>query len=185
MVRCTPDQTTLPTGERLVLRNAEPAEADILLENLAAVSAEEIYILLTPEELPPTVEAEAAWVEGVNASDGDLFLVAEADGRIVGAIGIHQYKFRRHAHGWLLGMFLIDGWRSKGIGRRMLERIITLARTLPNVEKLYLEVYADNERAIRLYRQAGFVEEGRLHHKARFPDGSYRDEIVMGLRVKP
>ena len=49
-----------------------------------------------------------------------------------------------------------------------------------NLRRIELEVRADNQRAIELYRAAGFCEEGRL--RQRWADhGAYVDVIVMGL----
>ena len=40
----------------------------------------------------------------------------------------------------------------------------------------------DNERAIRLYRSKGFVNEGTLR-KAVFIGGTYYDHLCMGLEL--
>jgi RimJ/RimL family protein N-acetyltransferase len=36
-----------------------------------------------------------------------------------------------------------------------------------SLRRVWLEVHAENERAIRAYRACGFVEEGRLREQAR------------------
>lgn len=46
-----------------------------------------------------------------------------------------------------------------------------------------LRVYAFNDRAIRCYRSAGFVEEGR-RRQVVFLDGRWHDQLVMGI-VRP
>ena len=42
-----------------------------------------------------------------------------------------------------------------------------------------LEVVAENEQAIRVYKKCGFTETGRRHNALRFDDGTYHDEILM------
>lgn len=44
---------------------------------------------------------------------------------------------------------------------------------------MYLKVYADNDRAINLYRSLGFVEEGHLRQDIRRGDGTYGDTLIM------
>jgi putative acetyltransferase len=45
--------------------------------------------------------------------------------------------------------------------------------------RLSLTVFADNEKAIRLYEKFGFEKEGRLR-KAAIRAGKYEDEWAMG-----
>jgi L-phenylalanine/L-methionine N-acetyltransferase len=49
--------------------------------------------------------------------------------------------------------------------------------------RVELEVYPDNERAVRLYEQFGFQVEGRKRLNA-WRDGCYVDSLVMG-RLRP
>jgi RimJ/RimL family protein N-acetyltransferase len=72
-----------------------------------------------------------------------------------------------------------DEW-NKGYGT---ETMLLLARhcfeTL-NLNRTFLHVYAENQRARRSYEKAGFVEEGRLREGV-YKNGKYDDVIVMGL----
>ncbi len=49
-----------------------------------------------------------------------------------------------------------------------------------NAHRVWLEVAADNERAIRAYRRCGFIEEGRMRENA-WDDGRYVDELMMAI----
>jgi RimJ/RimL family protein N-acetyltransferase len=48
------------------------------------------------------------------------------------------------------------------------------------MRKLCLSVFPTNERAIALYRRAGFAEEGLQHGQVRV-GGEDRDLLLMGL----
>jgi RimJ/RimL family protein N-acetyltransferase len=48
------------------------------------------------------------------------------------------------------------------------------------MHKVYLRVFSDNDRALRLYRRLGFTEEGRLREQV-YKAGVYRDVTWMGL----
>ena len=49
-----------------------------------------------------------------------------------------------------------------------------------NLNRVYLRVYAENERAVRCYRACGFREEGRLREHVYF-DGHYGDVLEMAV----
>jgi putative acetyltransferase len=52
-----------------------------------------------------------------------------------------------------------------------------------NLVRLELEVYTDNEAAIRLYERFGFEREGTMRQYA-FRDGLYVDAYAMA-RIRP
>ena len=52
-----------------------------------------------------------------------------------------------------------------------------------NVRRLGLVVFADNDRAIRLYETLGFQREGVMRELG-FKRGTYVDAVVMG-RLRP
>jgi putative acetyltransferase len=52
-----------------------------------------------------------------------------------------------------------------------------------NLLRVELTVFADNARAIALYRRFGFQEEGRMHGYA-WRDGAYADCLSMA-RLQP
>jgi ribosomal-protein-alanine N-acetyltransferase len=63
-----------------------------------------------------------------------------------------------------------------GLGRRLLSHLVDGARER-GCEQLHLEVRADNDAAIGLYRRSGFV---LLRRRERYyPD--FSDALVMGL----
>ena len=51
------------------------------------------------------------------------------------------------------------------------------------VEKIELMVRATNLRAIHLYQSLGFTDEGRIRRRVKTADGTYHDDIAMGLFV--
>ena len=82
--------------------------------------------------------------------------------------------------GWF-GIAIHPDWRSRGVGGLLMDGLIAWARATPAVEKINLKVLATNERAIGLYKSKGFVEEGRAAKTIKYEDGSYVDDVSMGL----
>jgi ribosomal protein S18 acetylase RimI-like enzyme len=79
----------------------------------------------------------------------------------------------------VLGIGLVPEWRGRGVGRRLMEHALEAARAFP-LARVELWVRADNARAIALYRQIGFEEEGR-RRRTLLVDGVYYDDIMMAL----
>lgn len=69
---------------------------------------------------------------------------------------------------------------SNGYGTEAIKLLQEFAFNKLNLHKLYLEVRAFNERAIRCYKKCGFKEEGRIRENF-FVDGKYTDTLFMGV----
>lgn len=119
------------------------------------------------------------------APDGLYSLVAEIDGRVVGQLALMTNPSRpRRRHAASLGMAVHDRYQGRGVGTALMAAAIDLADNWLNLERLELEVYTDNEPAIRLYTRFGFVIEG-THRRHAFRDGEYVDSHFMArLRSK-
>jgi RimJ/RimL family protein N-acetyltransferase len=133
---------------------------------------------------PDDLEAVVALVAEVDRGRGEEFdeaafrsliaeavlFVAEADGGIVGNLGIHGIDGVSAS----IGMSVATAWRRRGVGTALIEAAAEWARA-HTLGRLTLEVLADNAAALALYRKVGFVEERR-----RFSKG--REIVIMALR---
>ncbi|SFT97774.1 Acetyltransferase (GNAT) family protein [Actinopolyspora lacussalsi subsp. righensis] len=81
----------------------------------------------------------------------------------------------------LHGFSVLPGYRGRGIGGTMLEavRAESLRR---GATRITLRVLDTNERAMRLYRTAGYEIEGRLRDEFRIGDG-FVDDVLMALEL--
>lgn len=119
-------------------------------------------------------------------------LVAEAGGRIVGyASFLSGYNSDVAAREiWLLDLFVVPGWRSRGVGRALIGAVAgeTVRRGLAWLE---WGVRGSNTRALRFYHRLGArVSDTRIalladpalgRLAARYPDRR-QDRTVSGLR---
>jgi ribosomal-protein-alanine N-acetyltransferase len=78
----------------------------------------------------------------------------------------------------LLDIAIDKGHQRKGIGRKLLDAILSLARH-ENMRRMVLEVRASNQAAIALYRASGFEQIGL--RRDYYPAANGReDAILMG-----
>jgi len=167
----------------LEIRRAQPDDAAALIEHVRRVCEEAADTTpMTAEEFDVTVEQERTLLGDALGSENDLFLVAVTGGAVVGMLSCRGEKRRAMRHVVRLGMSIRKAWWGRGIGTEMMRGAIAWARGTGVVRRIELMVYADNARAIRLYRKFGFVEEGR-RRGAVLRDGVYIDDLVMALMV--
>ncbi|MCM2291166.1 GNAT family N-acetyltransferase [Allorhizobium sp. BGMRC 0089] len=159
----------------IVIEAMQPAYIESFREALDSVAKERRYLSLL--EAPPLERAEA-FVRG-QLEKGNPQFVALDNERVVGWCDIRRHERETQAHRGLLGMGIIDGYRDKGIGRELLGRTMNAVRRM-GLHRIELEVYADNQRAIRLYERFGFLREG-LMRDAVFLDGRFVDLVLMAL----
>ena len=113
-----------------------------------------------------------------------ILRVARQGPLVVGVVMVRPGGLRRQRHVGALEIFLDEGWRGKGVGRALMEDVLREAPAR-GVEKLSLAVYADNLRAVALYKSLGFQEEGHRRGEYRMADGSYRDDLLMARWLSP
>jgi len=160
------------------IRMARPSDAEAFAE---IMSQPQVYhgTLQLPHTTP---EAWRKRLEG-NDPSYDYMLVAEVDGKVVGDAGLHRSRRPRNLHVATLGIAVHDAYQGRGVGKALMAALIDAADRWLNILRIELEVYTDNERAIKLYESFGFVIEGRKRMNA-FRDGQYVDSFVMG-RIRP
>lgn len=116
-----------------------------------------------------------------NPPDNLYSIAAEVEGKVVGQCVMRVGRGRR-AHAGSLGLMVHDDHTGRGIGTALVAAMIDMADNWLGLSRLELEVYTDNEAAIRLYEKFGFAVEGTKRHSA-LRDGVYVDAHVMA-RIK-
>jgi putative acetyltransferase len=157
----------------IVIRRSEPSD----YEAIRAVYSGPNAIRGTLQLPYPSVEQ---WRKRLaEAGEGMFSLVACVEGELVGQIGVHTFPHApRRRHVGQLGMGVRDDWQGKGVGTALMQAAVDLADRWLNLGRLELEVYVDNQPAVRLYKKFGFVIEGTLSRFA-FRDGRYVDAYAM------
>ena len=170
-------------GVEVLVRNAVASDARALRETMRRAHAQSDYLLSYPDEQSVDDEQEARSLEEMERSCNEVELVAIIDGRIVGSAGLTAVRSRRKvAHRARFGISILKEYWGMGIGRVLMETSIDCARQA-GYSQLELEVVADNERAVSLYRRAGFEEYGRNPRGYRSAASGYQELVHMRLEL--
>ena len=76
-----------------------------------------------------------------------------------------------------ISVYVERGWRGKGVGRVLLEKLTELGRT-HGYHKLVLSAFPGNAGGMALYARSGFRAVGIYHEQGQL-DGKWVDTIVM------
>jgi RimJ/RimL family protein N-acetyltransferase len=158
------------------IRQATTNDAASILQYLAAFWADGCNTVIYRSSLP-SLQDEINWLAQRDGENGVVF-IAEQDSKIIGLIDTIIPKIDEFKHTCEFGMSVLAAYRSKGIGRGLIQHLLIWAniRHISNVE---LNVFSNNHAAIALYDSLGFVEDGRRKNAVRLQDGTFCDLIHM------
>ncbi|HGV3502010.1 GNAT family N-acetyltransferase [Providencia sp. PROV259] len=108
--------------------------------------------------------------------------VATINEEVVGLLTISQPGQVRRRHVATFGITVSEAHQRKGIGSKLMQVMVDYCDNWLNVRRIELEVFADNDNGIGLYKKFGFEQEGRMRDYA-FRDGQYVDAVMMS-RIK-
>ena len=175
-------RVVLRDGRIVTLRPANPDDAQAALDYFIPFFNEaENWMLTAAGEFVMDEAGMRNRFEQQRWGLGDQCWLAWANGQVIASLSASVGRRAKISHRVHVGMDVHSGFRGLGLGRAMLSKCIEEAKLLPAIAKLSLTVFADNNHAISLYRALGFLEEGRRIRDIRRRDGSYVDEVIMGL----
>ena len=131
---------------------------------------------------PPTLEDHLRWFDGLSKSTTrEEFIICERDdaAKPVGTIGLSAIDrhHRRAEYGIVIGESAALG---RGLAADASRLILNYAFDSLGLHRVFLHLFRDNARALRLYERLGFTAEGLLRRHA-MRRGEFVDVIVMGL----
>lgn len=171
-------------GEAILVRTAEPGDAESLIYINMKIVNEKLYMLRQPGEAIYTKEGEIKKIDNYLNSMGSLYIVAEVDKKVIGYLDFQNGGFKRTQHSGSFSLYILMEYREKAIGNLLLQTLTDWAEKNPVIEKITLAVFSNNERALNLYKKLGFREEGRCPKDMKLEDGTYLDSVLMYKFVK-
>lgn len=126
------------------------------------------------------VEARIEKLADEQGTDIYVFLIClAADDRPVGEVALADID--RRIGSAELGIFIGDpGDWGRGYGTDAVDAIVGFGFGELRLERIWLEVWTENPRAIRAYRKAGFVHEGTLRSD-RYERGQLTSGHIMSI----
>ena len=145
--------------------------------------AETDYLLSYPDENSYDPEQEAQFLNDKTNSPDEIEIVAIIDGKIVGSAGIEavgkKFKLKHRAE---LGISILKEYWGLGLGKVLMNACIQCAKEA-GYKQLELNVVAENERAVALYKSFGFIEFGRNPKGFNSRTSGFQELVYMLLEL--
>lgn len=166
-------------GERVYLRPAERAEIGLLTEwmNDADV-AETLGLRNSISEI-----AEGTWFEELQKAQGatrwHFVICMREDERPIGVIALESIDNVNGQAELGIGICEPELW-DQGYGTEATQVMLDFGFGELRLHRVFLHVFAGNDRALRVYEKVGFVREG-TKRESHYRHGRYFDTHVMGI----
>ena len=131
-----------------------------------------------------TRDQELAYVRRTLASSSErVWSVLEAGtGRYLGQVGVHQIHDRSKV-GRLACIIAARTDMGRGFGSAAIRGALDQAFGALGLHKVWLMIFATNQRSRRTYARLGFVEEGVLREEY-FHEGGWHDMLRMSMLAR-
>lgn len=166
-------------GKAFLIRYPQNDDAELMLSYINRISEEQTFILYQGEQ--KTLEEEQTFLKKQLKDISEHKTVMLLAFKEEDLIGISEIRMSRGAatHEGGLGISLAKDYRGEGIGKALMQAILTEAELrLPELRLVTLGVFENNDPAIGLYKSFGFVEFGRLPEGLQ-RKGIYSDHVYM------
>ena len=167
--------------ENITIRDPKKTDIDQTLTYVNKLSKEKTYVLL--QGVVISKKSELEWlkssIEKIKNKKTVLKFIFYKD--IL--IGISDIKLGREKtakeHVAVLGISIDKKYRGKGYGSMLMDEVLKEAKEkLKGLKVVYLEAFAENEGAIKMYEKKGFIKYGLLPGGVK-RKGEFGDEVMM------
>jgi len=164
-------------GEKVKIRAIEENDLSKIVEWR---NSPEIYDLFFGFEPFSEIKQKIWFEKQLNDHSQKNFIISTMENEPIGMVSLYCIDWRNRKAEF--GRFLIGEkkYLHQGYGEETLSLILEYGFKHLNLNRLYLETFSTNKRAISLYKKFGFQEEGRLR-KHIFKNGKYQDVVILGL----
>ncbi|MCB1925443.1 MAG: bifunctional acetate--CoA ligase family protein/GNAT family N-acetyltransferase [Gammaproteobacteria bacterium] len=155
----------LPDGTDVLVRPIRPEDAEIEQDFVQNLSPESKYFrfMQSMDKLTPMMLARFTQID----YDREMALVAVINEHTPNAriLGVARYVSNPDKQSCEFALTVADEWQKKGIGRQLMQRLMTVARDR-GIEIMEGEVLSNNSKMLRLCEKLGF----RTVHDAADPE---------------
>ena len=158
----------------ILLRYPKKEDAKLMRDYINILSKEKTYITWQGEKLKLKDEEKYLNDQLKRIKNKETVqLLLFINNKLSGISSIDLGK-RIQSHIGNFGISIAKEYRSKGLGRLLMRKVLDQAMlNIKDLKIITLEVFAENTKAIPMYKSFGFKEYGKL------PDGNkYKDKFV-------
>jgi putative acetyltransferase len=169
---------TAKNGKTITFRPELSSDTEMLWKMFSTLSEKTVSNLVPPF----TRERIEGWTSKIDYDEALAVVAVVEENNLQLIVGSASLKFNSQEvfkHKAELGISLHDNYQNLGIGTALLNHMLTIAK-MKKLRKVWLIVNTENDRAVHLYKNAGFEIEGTLHKEMYF-SSRYRDEYRMAL----
>lgn len=167
-------------GKEIIIRESSEEDASDLLRHAKQVRAETDFLLTTPEEIGEEIEEQRSFINMMKEDSKKLLLVALYQNKIIASAAVSPVLEKsKTIHRASFGIAVEEEYWQEGLGKQISQMAILFAKQ--HYLQLELGVYEKNERARQLYQQLGFQEWAKIPRAFYLKNGTYENELVMGI----
>lgn len=174
---------TLKDGRECILRNGDAADGQPGAEIFNLTHEETDFLLTYPDECRISAEDESKFLKEKAESENEIEILAFVEGKIAATAGFeavgNKFKLSHRAD---FGVSVAKEFWGLGIGSELLKSCVECAKKAGFVQ-LELNVVGENERAIAMYKKAGFVEFGRNPRGFKKRPEGFQELVYMFLEL--
>ena len=169
----------LKDGAKVLLRALTPDDKDNLIQMFSQASDRDVRFLR--DDVKDTMLV-TSWCENVDYSHV-LPIVAIIQNHIVGLASLHfRSGPERHIGG--IRIYLSKEYRRRGLGTRMVQSLIDLARK-SGLFLLEAEIVASEIKVIKAFQKLGFQLCCTFEDYFMLPDGETTDVVRLTMNLRP
>ena len=130
-----------------------------------------------------TIEREQSILRTSSESPDNLMITCFLDKKIAGNCSIMFRTGMKDRHRATIAIALLRDYWNLGIGTRMFQELIGIAKEREDVRQIELDFIEGNIRARALYEKMGFRITGVKQDAIRLKDGTFVNEYMMLKRL--
>ena len=174
------EKVLLKDGRELLIRPAEENDAAAVIDYLNRVGGESDFLTFGENGCRFDLEQEKQFIRDMRARPNSVFLTGWVGDGLACSANLSAEQKERLAHNCEFGISVRKRYWHLGAASALLTELIGFAKENGTLRTIHLDVYGNNERAIRLYEKFGFRPVGRLKNYFQVR-GSYYDDVIMDL----
>lgn len=171
-------------GRDFILRYPKTSDLEQLYKYINKLSLEQTFIRFQGEQVTLEQEKEVLdrWLKLISENKM-VQLLATSEVELIGVCDLVLQE-KTESHVGIFGITVAKEFRNQGLGKILMEKVFEEAeKNLPNLKIIELTCFANNNAALKLYREAGFQEFGRLPGGLS-RKGEYIDQIYMFKKIR-